>query len=85
MHARVVIAVTKASVRKKAEGLPENGVPLEVVHLLPHDGSLHKMQIQKAAAPVDGRGSVEQAGKRLDESQPNAVMLEKKRLGRGGY
>ena len=69
--------VNMDSVRKKAEGLPENGVPPEVVRLLPHDGSLDKIQIQKAAAPVDGRGSVEQVGKRLDESQPNAVMLEK--------
>ena len=35
--------VNMASVRKKAEALPDNGVPPEVVRLLPHDGSLDKI------------------------------------------
>ena len=64
-------------VRAKAECLPEDGVPPEIVRLLPHDGDLDKILIQKAATPADGRGSVEEAGRRLSQAQPNAVVLEK--------
>ena len=68
--------VSIAAVRKKAEQLPEDGIPPEIVRLLPHDASLDKILIQKAAAPVDGRGSLETAGARLDKSKPNAVVEE---------
>ena len=54
-------------------GLPENGAPPEVVRFHPHDGSLGNILGQKAADPVDGRGSLEAAGARLDNSKPNAV------------
>ena len=73
LRSHVIIAV----VRKKAEQLPKDGIPPEIVRLLPHDASLDKVLIQNAAAPVDGRGSLETAGARLDKSKPNAVVEEK--------
>lgn len=60
--------------RKKAEELPENGVPPQDVRLLPHDASLNHILIQNAAAPVEGRGSLEAAGACLDNSKANAVV-----------
>ena len=65
------------SVEKKAARLPEDGVPPEIVALLPHDSTLDQVLVQKAAAPVPGRGSVEQEAERLRNSQPNAVVEEK--------
>lgn len=63
--------------RKRVVRLPENGVPPDILRLRPHDAGLNKIMIQKAAAPVGGRGSLEEAGSRLDQAQPNAVVLQK--------
>ena len=57
--------------------LPENGVPPELVRIIPHDDHLDKLMPQKAATPVSGRSDLEGAGKLLSETKPNAVMLEK--------
>eukprot|EP00959_Pyramimonas_sp_CCMP1952_P128315 2683048-Pyramimonas_sp.AAC.1 len=39
-------------VRRKAMELPEEGVPPEVMRLVPLDDALEKIQMQKAATPV---------------------------------
>ena len=68
------------AVRKKAASLPENGVPPELVHILPNDDSHDKLQVQKAATPVDGRqkidtdNDIDQAKKYFKEQRPNAVV-----------
>ena len=64
-------------VRGKAKKLPADGVPPEIVRLLPHDDDLDKIQVQKAATPVAGRSDLDGAAKCLSESRPNAVVLEK--------
>ena len=64
-------------VRAKARDLPENGVPPELVHIIPHDDSLDKLQVQKAATPVGGRGDLHRAAELLVQTRPNAVVLEK--------
>ena len=45
-----------ATVERKVERLPENGIPPEIVNLLPHDKRLDNIMVQKAACPVSGRG-----------------------------
>jgi len=80
---RAYMHVDDAAVRRKGSELPENGVPPELVHFLPNDNSLDKMQIQKAATPVEGRQKVdtpedlEQARRSFKEQRPNAVVLER--------
>ena len=61
----------------KAQSLPENGVPPELVRVLPYDDHLDKVLVQKAATPVSGRSNLEGAGWELATSKPNAVVLEK--------
>jgi len=65
------------AVERKARHLPEDGVPPEIVALLPHDDSLDQVLVQKAADPARGRGSVEEVAERMNDSQPNAVVDEK--------
>eukprot|EP00973_Karenia_brevis_P073776 10253074-Karenia_brevis.AAC.1 len=63
--------------RRKAQGLPENGVPPELIRVLPHDTHLDKILVQKAATPVAGRSDLDGAGRLMSTTKPNAVVLEK--------
>ena len=74
---RAYANVNMARVMEKAQQLPENGVPPELIRILPHDNSLDKLQPQKAATPVAGRSTLEGAGQLLCETKPNGVVLEK--------
>ena len=51
--------------------------PPEIIRLIAHDEDLDKVQIQKAATPVDGRSDLPRAAELLAQSRPNAVVLEK--------
>ena len=63
------------AIRARAESLPENGVPDEILHLFEtNDASLEKLQPQKAATPVQGRVAEDMA---FDNVRPNAVTDEK--------
>ena len=64
-------------VKEKAMSLPEHGIPPEVIRLLPNDSSHDKLQIQKAATPVEGRHKPEEAARMIAEQRPNHVVLEK--------
>ena len=67
-----------AQVRLRAEReLPEDGVPPEVVAVLPCDDNLQQIEKQKVAAPVAAPATVEEAALDLDLKRPNAVVLEK--------
>ena len=46
---RAYINVDAKKVADKARFLPEDGVPAEILHFLPNDNTLDKIQIQKAA------------------------------------
>ena len=63
--------------KNKAEKLPENGVPpelLKVIHQI--DDAQEKLQPQKAAAPVDGLQTEELAGETFAAQRPRAVVAE---------
>ena len=64
-------------VRNKSLDLPKDGVPPEVIHLLPYDNHLDKVQIQKNATPVVEPQSLTEAGVLLSQQTPNAVVMEK--------
>ena len=68
-------------VRRKAQGLPKNGIPEEIVQLLHikhDDDGLDKIQIQKEATPVPGRCQTDaQAARIFDTLAPNAVVCER--------
>ena len=67
-----------AQVRLRAEReLPEDGVPPEVVAVLPCDDNLQQIEKQKVAAPVAAPATVQEAALDLDLKRPNAVVLEK--------
>ena len=51
---RAYMHVDEADARRRAEKLPEHGVPPELISLLPDDSSYDKLKIQKAATPVEG-------------------------------
>ena len=75
---RSYVHVNEDDVRKKALQLPKDDIPAELTHLLPNDGSISKLQIQKAATPVEGmRVDRAQACKAIASQRPNAVVLEK--------
>ena len=69
--------VNMDTVRRRAMELPEEGIPPEVLRLVPHDLDLDWVQVQKAATPVEGRTTVEEAGRSIGASVPNAVVEER--------
>ena len=81
---RAYINVNEDKVRAKANQLPEHGVPPEIMHLLPDDNSISKLQVQKAATPVEGlraaQGDEDKANitaAAISAQRPNAVVMEK--------
>lgn len=68
----------------RAENLPEDGVPEEIVTLLPHDEDLSNVLRQKAATPARGTMSLEAVAEELGPMcKPNAVVNEKSSAGMG--
>ena len=65
------------AMHKKSRMLPEKGVPPEILRVLPHDDHLDRIQVQKAATPIGGRGDLAGAANELSQTIPNAVVLEK--------
>ena len=63
--------------RLKSEALPEDGIPPELIRLLPHDTHLDNILVQKAATPIGGRSDLEGAGHMVSTTKPNGVVLEK--------
>ena len=61
----------------RAAALPEDGVPQEVITLLPCDDNLSDVDRQKVAAPMAVPETVEEVAIELDMRRPNAVVLEK--------
>ena len=74
--AYVTLSLTDAAAR--ADSLPEDGVPAEIVALLPHDKDLENVQRQKAATPVRELLPVEEVQRELATMcKPNAVVNER--------
>ena len=67
----------------KASELPENGIPPEIISILPHDNDLDNLRPQKNATPVPGSMSPSQAASELGHwLKPNAVVCEKSSAGK---
>ena len=71
------------AVRERAEGLPEDDVPPEIIRLLPLDGAHDKLQPNKNATPVSGEGNLDDVRKNLEVLRYNAVVNEKSSLDEG--
>ena len=75
---RAYVLVDEAGVLRKAEALSEDGVPPELIHMLPHDSNIDKLQVQKAATPVEGyRLEREDAARAMAAQRPNGIVLER--------
>jgi hypothetical protein len=78
---RAFMHVDEEAVKKKAQQLPVQGVPPELISLLPNDNAYDKLRAQKAATPVEGmKGTPAEAGVVIDTERPNAVVLERSSL-----
>ena len=62
---RAYVNVDMDRVRRKAEALPNNSVPPELLRILPHDDDLDKIIVQKAATPAASRSDLPGAGQLL--------------------
>jgi hypothetical protein len=71
------VRVDEAEVREKAKHLPSNGIPPELISLLPNDNSFEKLQVQKAATPVAGMKERDEIKECFEDERPNAVVLER--------
>eukprot|EP00959_Pyramimonas_sp_CCMP1952_P405988 8508613-Pyramimonas_sp.AAC.1 len=59
---RAFARVDEGRIDARAESLPKNGVPPEIVRLLPYDNHLDKVMVQENATPSDGaKATVEEA------------------------
>ena len=75
-------AVDMAAVMQRAEQLPEDDVPAEIVALFANDGTLTQVQRQKAATPVNEAMTEKQLEREFSRLlKPNAVVLEKSSAG----
>ena len=74
---RAYVHVDEAKVREKAKQLPSNGIPPELISLLPNDNSFEKLHVQKAATPVAGVKEKDQIKQSFKDERPNAVVLER--------
>ena len=68
----------------RAEQLPEDGVPAELIALLPHDDDLENVQRQKAATPVRNLLEPREVQQEFAHAcKPNAVVNERTAAGFG--
>ncbi len=68
----------------RAQTLPEDGIPDEIVAVLPYDNDLQNVQRQKAATPVRENLTLEALAEELSGMcKPNAVVNEKSSAGIG--
>ena len=75
---RAYVNVDIGAMEKKAQQLPEDGVPLEIIRSLGHDNHLDKVNIQKNAATVDkATNDLNEVARNLARQAPNAVTMEK--------
>ena len=74
--------IDMAVVETRAEMLPDNDVPAEIIALPDNDGSLDQVLRQKAATPVNDQMTAEEARREFGHMlKPNAVVLEKTSAG----
>ena len=64
-------------VRDRAQGLPVDDAPPEIIRMLPFDGAHEKLQPNKNATPVAGFKADEDMAEHLDTLRFNAVVCER--------
>ena len=64
-------------VKQRAQALPENDIPLEIVRLLPLDNAHDKLQPNKNATPVRKESNLEEVKNNMSVLRMNAVVSEK--------
>ena len=62
----------------KSAALPENGVPPEMIRLLPEDDMLDNIEVQTNRTPIPIAKSVEEASDMLETKEMNAVVNERR-------
>ena len=70
-------SLDKEQVEERAKGLPEDGVPEDLLRELSNDDSIDKLQPQKADTPVAGRVDVSRVSEVLLHARPHAVVNER--------
>ena len=77
-------ALDLAQAELRAQALPEDDVPPELVRLLDADRSIAQLRPQKAATPMEGRESEPaKAAQQIADIRPHAVLLEASGLDEG--
>jgi hypothetical protein len=70
------VHLEEGKVREKAKQLPANGIPPELISLLPNDKYFEKLHVQKAATLVAGMEDPDKIKHSFKAERPNAVVLE---------
>ena len=75
---RAYINIDVNKVADKVRLLSEDGILSDILHFLPNDNTLDKIQIQKAATPVEGlRQNLEAMSAAFAAQRPTAVVMER--------
>ena len=78
---RAFMHIDEYAMKRKALELPVQGVPPELITLLPNDGAYDKLHIQKAATPVEAmKRDLVEAAASSQSFRPNAVVMESSSL-----
>ena len=67
-------------VERRAQALPKDGVPPEILKMLPLYQLLEHIQIQTSATPVSTPQSVQEAAAKFDVLRWNGVVLEERSI-----
>ena len=68
--------VIMEDVERRAEHLPKDGVPPEIMKLLPLDQLIEPIRMHKSATPVSTPQHVQEAAADLDVMRWNGIVLE---------
>ena len=80
---KAYVNLDMAQVTVKASSLPENGVPPEIIRLLPLDKAHDALQPNKNATPVQGEVTSKEVSKEMACTRMNAVVAEASSLNLG--
>jgi hypothetical protein len=72
---RACVHLEEGELREKAAQLPANGIPPELIYLLPNDNSFEKLHVQKAATPVVGMKDPDKIKQSFEDERPSAMVL----------
>jgi hypothetical protein len=74
---RAYVRPDEGKVREKTQQLPTNGIPPELISVLPNDNSFEKLHVQMAATLVAGMKDPDKIKQSFKDERPNAVVLER--------